>query len=93
MEKFTVTNNQQNLQFEIDLGDEKAWLEYRWYNSDLVLMHTSVPDDFEGKGIASLLAKTALEYAKKEDLKIIVYCLFVRSYLKRHPEYEVLERK
>jgi predicted GNAT family acetyltransferase len=93
MENFTVTNNLQNLQFEVDLAGEKAYLEYRWNKSDLALMHTFVPDNYEGKGIAGLLAKTALEYAKKEGLKIIVYCPFVRSYIKRHPEYEVLEKK
>ena len=58
MENFTVTNNLQNLQFEIELDGEKAFLEYRWHNGDLALMHTFVPDDFEGKGIAGLLAKT-----------------------------------
>ena len=92
MENFTVTNNLQNLQFEIELDGEKAFLEYRWHNGDLALMHTFVPDDFEGKGIAGLLAKTALEYAKKENLKILVYCPFVRSYIQRHPEYAALEK-
>lgn len=91
MEHYTVINNLQNLRFEIDLVGGKAFLEYRWYKNDLALMHTVVPEEFEGIGIAGLLAKTALEYAKDKGLKIIVYCPFVRSYIKRHPEYGVLE--
>lgn len=90
METLPVVNNLQNLRYEIDLGNEKAFLEYRWNNGDLALMHTVVPESFEGKGIAGLLAKTALESAKREGLKILVYCPFVQSYIKRHPEYEVL---
>ena len=92
MDNFTVTNNLQNLRFETELDGEKAFLEYRWYKSDLALMHTFVPEKFEGKGIAGLLAKTVLEYAKAEGLKIIVYCPYVRSYLQRHPKYKVLEK-
>ena len=94
MEQFMATNNLKNLRFEVDVEDEKAYLEYRWYKKDLALMHTFVPEKFEGKGIAGLLAKTALEYAKNESLKIIVYCPFVNSYIKSHPEYqELIDRK
>lgn len=90
MENLSVVNNKQNLQFEIDTGEEKAHLEYRWNKGNLALMHTFVPEKVEGKGIAGLLAKAALEYAKNEGVKIIVYCPFVGSYLKRHPEYQIL---
>jgi predicted GNAT family acetyltransferase len=93
MENFSVTNNLQNLRFEIDLDGEKAFLEYRWYKDDLALMHTFVPETFEGKGVAGLLAKTVLDWARDKGLKILVYCAFVKSYIKRHPEYEVLEKK
>jgi len=93
MDNLHVVNNKQNLRYEIDLGDEKGYLEYRWHKGELALMHTFVPEKFEGKGIAGLLAKTALEYAKDEGLKILVYCPFVSSYIKRHPEYEVLKEK
>lgn len=93
MEQYTLTNNLQNLRFEIELEGEKAFLEYRWYKDDLALMHTLVPEEFDGKGIAGLLAKTALECARDKGLKIMVYCPFVRSHITRHPEYEVLEKK
>lgn len=92
MESLTVTNNVQNLRFEIYHQGEIAFLEYRWLHGDLALMHTFVPEKLEGKGLAGMLAKTALEYAVSEGLKIVVYCPFVRSYMKRHPGYEVLER-
>ena len=88
MNQYEVTNNLQNLQFEIDLEGEKAFLEYRWLKDDLALMHTLVPENFEGKGIAGLLAKTALEYAKDKAKKVIVYCPYVKSFIKRNPEYE-----
>ena len=87
---YQVTNNEKNQRFEIAIESEIAYLEYRWYKGDLALMHTTVPKEFEGKGIASSLAKFALEYAKEKQLKIMVYCPFVGKYLKNHNEYSFL---
>lgn len=90
-ETIQINNNEKNLHFETALDNgEFAFIEYRWHHKDLVLMHTWVPEGFEGKGIASALAKFALEYAKQHNLKVIVYCPYVNAYLKRHPEYQSL---
>ena len=86
-----IVNNEALLHFETALNNgEFAFIEYRWLNNNLVIMHTLVPEGFEGKGIASSLARFALEYAKEKQLKIIVYCPYVNAYLKRHPEYQSL---
>ena len=53
-------------------------------------MDTLVPEQYEGKGIAGALAKFALEYARSKNLKLIVYCPYVKMYMKRHPEYNDL---
>jgi uncharacterized protein len=85
-----IFNNEQRLHFETPLGDDFAFIEYRWHKSALVLMHTLVPEGHEGKGIAGALAKFALEYAKEKKLPLIVYCPYVKAYMKRHPEYDNL---
>lgn len=85
-----VINNEQQQQFQAIVHEELAYLEYRWLKEDLALMHTFVPESLEGKGLASALAKFALEYAKGKNLRVIVYCPFVATYLKRHPEYNFL---
>jgi len=89
-EKVTVINNLENQQFQAKVHEELAYLEYRWLKEDLALMHTYVPESLEGKGLASALAKFALEYAMEKKLQVIVYCPFVATYLKRHPEYNIL---
>ena len=65
---------------------ETAFLEYRPHNGMLVLMHTEVPDKLSGKGIGSALAAYAFDYAKEKQLPVKVYCPFVLTWLKRHPE-------
>ena len=89
-EKVTVINNVENQQFQAKVHEELAYLEYRWLKKDLALMHTFVPESLEGRGLASALAKFSLEYAKEKNLQVIVYCPFVATYLKRHPEYNFL---
>jgi uncharacterized protein len=89
-----IINNEKALHFEtLLINGEFAFIEYRWSKSNLVLMHTFVPEGFEGKGIAAALAKFALEYAKEKQIKVVVYCPYVNTYLKRHPEYQAIVAK
>lgn len=93
MGNVTVTNNEKQKQFEIKTDGEMAVLEYRFDDGNIALMHTLVPDAISGKGIASLLAQHAFDWAKEQHKKVLVYCAFVSEYLKKHPEYNDLIAK
>jgi uncharacterized protein len=83
-----VVLNEAAHRFEMRDGDDIAVLEYRLRGTDhLVLVHTGVPHRLEGKGVAGLLARTALEYAREHRMRVVPLCSFVQAYLKRHPEY------
>lgn len=90
MESFTITNNEENLRFETPVGQDLAFVEYRWHKGDIAFMHTYVPDEGRGLGVAAALAKYVLDYARNRKLKILVYCPYIAQYIKRHPEYETL---
>jgi predicted GNAT family acetyltransferase len=90
MNNYSVYNNELEKQFEIREQDELATLQYRFHNDMIMLMHTFVPESLSGKGIASGLANAALNWAKEHNKKVKVYCPFVASYLKRHPEFDFL---
>ena len=90
MEPLSVFNNQQRQQFQITIDGEIAFLEYRLNEDMIVLMHTEVPERFGGRGIGSALATAAFDYAKTHHLKVKVYCPFVTTYLRRHPELDSL---
>lgn len=74
--------------FEIEQDGHTAFLEYIVAGSVLQLIHTEVPDALQGKGIASELAKSALEWARQNGKKVDVICEFVAAYVQRHPEYK-----
>lgn len=90
MADFEIVNNEKRLRFETKVGEEFAYIDYRWYKGDIAFMHTFVPEEGRGKRISSALAKYALEHAREKKLKIMVYCPYIAKYIKEHPEYEFL---
>ena len=88
-----ITDNTQELRFETPVGDSFAFISYRWEHGKLALMHTEVPEEAEGKGIASELAKFAFEQAKHQQRKVLVFCPYVSAWLNHHPEYREFVEK
>ncbi|MEO8562424.1 MAG: GNAT family N-acetyltransferase [bacterium] len=86
----TVSHNSAAHQFEMRTEKGTALLRYGREGPNLDLLHTEVPDELEGHGYGSALAKAALDYAKDEGLKIIPSCPFVSTFIQRHPEYASL---
>jgi uncharacterized protein len=48
--------------------------------------HTEVYPKGEGKGFGKQLLAGLVDYARKNDLKVIALCPFVHAQFKRHPE-------
>lgn len=86
-ETLNVVMNEAERQFQVKLGDETAFAEYRLVDHGIILPHTVVPESFEGKGVGSALAKAALGYAREHDLKVIPTCPFMAGYIRKHPEW------
>jgi predicted GNAT family acetyltransferase len=82
--------NEETGNFELRLGDQIAFTRYRLMPGIIVLAHTEVPPEFEGRGFGGLLARAALDHARAADLKVIVTCPFIAAWMRRHPEYNNL---
>jgi predicted GNAT family acetyltransferase len=76
--------------FEIERKGQVAFLEYSMTGKVLVLIHTQVPSTFRDLNLASSLAETAIQYARKNNLKVDVICPSVLGYIEKHPEYSDL---
>ena len=85
-----VVMNDATHRFEVALGDDVAFAEYRLHPDHITLPHTVVPDAFAGKGVASALAKAALGYARDHHLTVKPTCAFMAGYIAKHPEYHDL---
>jgi predicted GNAT family acetyltransferase len=76
--------------FEIEQDGQVAYLEYTIAGDVLGLVHTEVPKELRGRGLASELAKSALEYARENQMRVDVICPSVAAYVGRHKEYSDL---
>ncbi|WP_170254473.1 GNAT family N-acetyltransferase [Phaeodactylibacter luteus] len=85
-----VVLNEDKRRFEANVDGSLAVAEFIKTKDKLILTHTEVPPALSGKGIASLLAKTALQYARSSGLRVMPLCPFMAGYMARHPEWESL---
>ncbi|MBR9921594.1 MAG: N-acetyltransferase [Bacteroidetes bacterium] len=78
-----VVNNKDQSRFEVRIGLQLARIDYRLREGKIYFLHTEVPENLKGQGIASKMAKRALEYAKEEALEVVAWCPFVKGYIER----------
>lgn len=84
----------QRSRFEFEENGAVAYLEFDLDSDNwITLLHTEVPEALRGKGVAGMLAKTALEYAQNNNLKVDVVCPIVADYIQKHPEFQSLVQK
>ena len=76
--------------FEMDREGQTAYLEYTLSGKVLQLIHTEVPEALRGHGLASELAKSALDWARENNMKVDVICPSVAEYMGKHTEYSDL---
>jgi predicted GNAT family acetyltransferase len=55
-------------------------------NGQLVVYHTKVDHEKEGKGYAKKLLDTMVEYARKNNLQVVPLCPYVLAQFKRRPQ-------
>jgi predicted GNAT family acetyltransferase len=79
-----------NGRFEIEQDSHVAYLEYNLAGKVLQLIHSEVPEALRGRGLATELAKSALDWARENGVKVDVICPSVAAYLEKYPEYSDL---
>jgi len=86
IDSLVPVHNSAASRFEIALGDQFAVVDYDLRGDTLTIHHTGVPPAFENQGIAALMTKAALDWAKVEGYKVIPICSYTRAYMLRHPD-------
>jgi predicted GNAT family acetyltransferase len=82
-----VFHNEAARRFEAGTEPDLALLQYRLKGEEVDIVHTEVPERYQGHGIAGKLATAALEWARNSGLKVIPSCPYVESYIAKHPEF------
>jgi predicted GNAT family acetyltransferase len=87
-----VRFNEQRRRWEGWVDGELAGKSYMRRKDDVaVFWHTEVDDRFEGLGVGSAIARTALDSIAAEDgTRVRPDCPFIRRWIERHPDYQHL---
>lgn len=87
---YTIIDNKEKNRFELHHEGHIAIAEYILAPEKIIFTHTEVPQELEGKGIGSALAKFALDSVAEAKLKVVPMCPFIKAYIERHKEYQPL---
>ncbi len=85
MEKYNLKDNKAHSRYEFAVDGQIAYIDYERDGDLIVLTHTIVPEEYEGRGIGSQLVGAALADIRRKGLQVIPQCPFVAVYIERHP--------
>jgi uncharacterized protein len=69
-------------------GQQVGLAEYIDRDGQRVFTHTEVADDFEGRGLATILVDEALRATRDTGLRIVAVCPMVAAYIEKHHEFD-----
>ena len=89
MSDIEVSDNLEQHRYEARVDGELAgYSEYHLTRSSIVFTHTETIPEFQGHGVASAIAKYALDDVRaKGERDVVPVCPYIHGYIDDHPEY------
>ncbi|MEG1762451.1 MAG: GNAT family N-acetyltransferase [Bacteroidales bacterium] len=81
----TYTHNPELNRFEMLVDNHLAYVEYHIEPPYIDIIHTIVPKEIEGRGIAAQLVAATYRYGEQEHLQAKASCSYAKVWLQRHP--------
>lgn len=83
-----------NGKFFLVIEGKEAFLLYRISENEINIYDTFTPLELRGRGIAEQLALAAFDYAKENNLNVLLSCPYISdTFLKKHPELNAIVKK
>jgi len=91
MDEVVVVDAPERGRWEARIGDVVAgFAVYRREGGIVEFVHTEVAPEFEGRGIGGALARTSLDAARRDGLRVVASCPFYAAWIGKHPDYQDL---
>ncbi|MFI7649269.1 GNAT family N-acetyltransferase [Micromonospora sp. NPDC049460] len=90
--QFTVTDASERERFEArdETGALAGVVTYQLTGTIVAYTHTEVDAEFEGRGVASTLARAVMDDARARGRTVVPICPFLSGWLEKHPEYDAI---
>ena len=69
-------------------GNEVGHAEFVDRDTQRVFTHTEVDENYEGRGLATILIAEALQETRDSGLRIVAKCPMVANYVEKHDEFK-----
>lgn len=91
----TVTHEPDASRYTVHRGDElQGWIDYDVAGGTLRLLHAEVPPLMRNKGVGGEVVQAILDEVRNSRTEPVQpICGFVRTWMRRHPEYDELARR
>jgi hypothetical protein len=89
----TVRNTPQHRRYEILDGDaiigKAHYLPHDGPKGpERIFYHTTVSEDYAGEGLAARLVQESLDDTLAAGITVVPVCPYVRTWLRKHPDYQ-----
>lgn len=85
--KPTIEDVPEARRYEARIGDQLVgWVDYGRVGARIVAIHTEVPPEFGGRGIANALVRRVIQDARAAGATITPRCPLFAAHFERHPE-------
>jgi predicted GNAT family acetyltransferase len=88
MKENELIDNKESQEFEMYVDGKMSFIEYQQEGDQVYLVHTEVPEEQSGAGIAAKLVEQTFHYLEGKNLKVVPECSYVQAFIKRHPDWE-----
>ncbi len=89
-----IKHDKNKQRFYVEKDNKKSELKYKKIDEKTLDYFTVfVSEELRNQNIASEITEFALQYAKKNNYKVVPSCPYVRSYLEEHPKYQNLVKE
>ena len=80
-----VRNNKTHYRYEVWADGRLAgYSQYGLAQGRIAFLHTEVYEPYEGLGLATKLARAALDDARERGLLVMPFCPFIAGFFERH---------
>ena len=81
-----ISNRPERSQFQMEVDGYIAWIDYRYRDDMMYLMHAEVPYQLRGRGVGKLLVEKTYAYLNENKIAATPVCGFIRYVTQQHPE-------
>jgi predicted GNAT family acetyltransferase len=85
----TVTAEADRYTIAVD-GQRVGHLEFADRDGQRVFTHTEVDENYEGRGLATILIAEALQATREAGLQIVAECPTVANYVRKHDDIDAI---